>query len=58
MKITARLIYGPTERQLWAETYEGSLRDALAVQNEIARAVLQQIQIKLTPQELKTAGER
>jgi TolB-like protein/thioredoxin-like negative regulator of GroEL len=53
LKITARLIYAPTERQLWAETYEGALRDALAVQNEIARAVLQQIQINLTPQEQK-----
>ncbi len=51
VKITARLIHAPTERHLWAETYERDLRDALALQNEIARAVIQQIQIKLTPQE-------
>lgn len=51
VKITARLIHAPTERSLWAETYERDLRDALALQNEIARAVIQQIRIKLTPQE-------
>ncbi len=51
VKITARLIHAPTERHLWAETYERDLRDALALQSEIARAVIQQIQIKLTPQE-------
>lgn len=51
VKITARLIHAPTERSLWAETYERDLRDALSLQNEIARAVIQQIRIKLTPQE-------
>ncbi len=51
VKISARLIHAPTERYLWAETYERDLRDALALQSEIARAVIQQIQIKLTPQE-------
>jgi TolB-like protein/predicted Ser/Thr protein kinase/Flp pilus assembly protein TadD len=51
VKITARLIHAPSERHLWDETYERNLRDALALQNEIARAVIQQVQIKLTPQE-------
>src|SRR5262245_35132973 len=51
LKITARLIHASTERILWAETYERDLGDALALQSEIARAVIQQIQIKLTPQE-------
>ncbi len=53
VKITIRLIYAPTERSLWAETYERDLSDALALQSEIAQAVIQQIQIKLTPQEHK-----
>jgi TolA-binding protein len=51
VKITARLIYAPTEQSLWADTYERDLHDVLALQNEIARVVIQQIQIKLTPQE-------
>jgi TolB-like protein len=51
VKITVRLIHAPTGRRLWGETYERDLRDALALQNEIAAAIAQQIQIKLTPQE-------
>jgi len=51
VKITARLIHAPTGRSLWADTYERDLRDALALQSEIAQAVIRQIQVKLTPQE-------
>ncbi len=51
VKITARLIYVPTEQSLWAESYERDLRDAMALQSEIAQAIIHQIQIKLTPQE-------
>ena len=59
VKITARLIHALTERSLWSETYERELHDILALQNEIARAVIEQIQIKLTPQEqLQLANAR
>ena len=51
VKITARLIHSPTERHLWVETYERDQREILALQSEIARAVVQEIQINLTPQE-------
>jgi non-specific serine/threonine protein kinase len=51
VKITARLIHAPTERHIWAETYEHDLRDAFMLQSEIARDVIRQIQIKLTPHE-------
>jgi serine/threonine protein kinase len=51
VQINVQLIHAPTERQLWSATYERDLRDILSLQNEVARAVTQQIQIKLTPQE-------
>jgi eukaryotic-like serine/threonine-protein kinase len=51
VKITARLIHAPTERRLWTGTYDRNLGDILALQSEIARAIIQEIQIKLTPQE-------
>lgn len=51
VKITARLIHAPTEEHLWTETYERDLRDVLRLQREIAQAVIQEVQIKLTPQE-------
>jgi TolB-like protein/Tfp pilus assembly protein PilF len=51
VQITVQLIYAPTDGHLWSETYDRDLRDILSLQNEVARAVTQQIQIKLTPQE-------
>ena len=51
VQINVQLIYAPTDRHLWSETYDRDLRDILSLQNEVARAVTQQIQIKLTPQE-------
>ena len=51
VKITARLIHASTERQLWAESYDRDLRNVQTLQSEVARDVIQQIQIKLTPQE-------
>jgi TolB-like protein/Tfp pilus assembly protein PilF len=56
VKITVRLIHASTERGLWAETYDRDLRDALALQSEIAQDVIHQIQIKLTPQEQMQLG--
>ena len=51
MQFNVRLIDAATERQLWNGQYKRELRDVLMVQNEIATAVTQAIQIKLTPQE-------
>lgn len=49
--ISAQLIQASTDTHLWAESYERDLRDVLALQSEIARAVAKEIQVKLTPQE-------
>jgi eukaryotic-like serine/threonine-protein kinase len=51
VQITVQLIYAPTDRHLWSETYDRDLRDILTLQNEVTRAVTQEIQVKLTPQE-------
>jgi adenylate cyclase len=45
------LIDAGTEQQLWTGEYNRDLRDVLSVQNEVARAVTEAIQINLTPQE-------
>lgn len=49
--VAVRLLDASTEQQLWTNTYNRDLRDVLAVQNEVATAVTQAIQINLTPQE-------
>jgi TolB-like protein/DNA-binding winged helix-turn-helix (wHTH) protein/Tfp pilus assembly protein PilF len=51
VRITAQLIEAASDKHLWAESYEGELRDTLALQSKVARAIADQIQIKLNPQE-------
>lgn len=51
VRITAQLIQVATDRHLWAESYERELRSVLALQNEIAGAVVSQIRATLTPAE-------
>lgn len=51
VRITAQLIHAPSDRHLWAETYDRELKDVLAVQDEVARAIANEIKITLTPQE-------
>lgn len=51
VRITSQLIEARTDRHLWAETYEGNLRDVLSLQDEVARTVANQVRVQLTPQE-------
>jgi TolB-like protein/Tfp pilus assembly protein PilF len=51
VRISAQLINAVTDTHLWAEEYERDLRDILALQAEVARAVAAEIQAKLTPRE-------
>ncbi len=51
VRITAQLIRAPADEHLWAQSYEGDVRDTLALQKKVARAIAEQIRIKLTPQE-------
>jgi len=51
VRITARLIEASADKHLWSQSYEGELRDTLAVQNKVARAIADQIRISLNPQE-------
>jgi serine/threonine protein kinase/Tfp pilus assembly protein PilF len=51
VKITAQLIHAATDKHLWAESYERDQQDVLALQSEVARAIANEIRIKVTPQE-------
>src|SRR5262249_42299183 len=51
VRITAQLIEAPRDRHLWAETYERDLRDILALQDDVARAIAREVKITLTPPE-------
>jgi len=51
IRITAQLIEAKTDRHLWAESYERDIRDVLALQADVARAIAERIRITLTPEE-------
>jgi TolB-like protein/DNA-binding winged helix-turn-helix (wHTH) protein len=51
VRITAQLIEVPVERHMWAQSFEGDLRDTLALQNSVARTIAEQIRITVTQQE-------
>jgi len=51
VRITVQLIAAATDQLIWAESYERDLSDILALQSEVARAIADEVQIKLTPQE-------
>jgi hypothetical protein len=51
VRITAQLIEARPDRHLWAHSYERDLTSVLALQGEVAQAIANEIQIKVTPQE-------
>jgi serine/threonine protein kinase/tetratricopeptide (TPR) repeat protein len=51
VRITAQLIEAKTDRHLWAKSYERSSRDIMALQDQLARDIAEEIHLKLTPQE-------
>jgi TolB-like protein/DNA-binding winged helix-turn-helix (wHTH) protein/Flp pilus assembly protein TadD len=51
VRITAQLIQVPADKHLWADSYEGNVRDTLALQNQVARAIAEEIRIEVTPRE-------
>jgi adenylate cyclase len=57
VRITSQLVDGSDGHHLWAERYDRDLTDVFAVQDEITRAIVDQLKVRLLPQE-KTAIEQ
>jgi TolB-like protein/Tfp pilus assembly protein PilF len=51
VRITAQLIEAPTDRHLWARSYERDVQNVLNLQKDVAEAIANEIRVKLTPQE-------
>ena len=56
VRITAQLINAASDTHLWAQTYDRDLKDVLALQSDVARAIAGEVQAKLTPQEQSRLG--
>jgi TolB-like protein/Tfp pilus assembly protein PilF len=51
VRITAQLIDAPSDKHLWADSYERDTRDVLTLQDEVASTIARQIDVELTPKE-------
>jgi serine/threonine protein kinase/tetratricopeptide (TPR) repeat protein len=49
VRIGAQLIDARSDRIVWSDAYERDLQDVLSLQSDVARAVANSIQVKLTP---------
>ncbi|MFZ0062928.1 MAG: protein kinase [Pyrinomonadaceae bacterium] len=56
VRIAVQLVHAATDRNIWANSYEGDLRDVLALQREVARDIVDKVRIKLRPQEQVQPG--
>jgi TolB-like protein/Tfp pilus assembly protein PilF len=53
VRVNAQLLDTRTDAHLWAQTYDRDLADVFAIQSEIAKAIADQLQAKLSPNERK-----
>ena len=53
VRVNAQLIDARNDAHLWALTYDRDLADVFAIQSEIAKAIADQLQAKLSPNEKK-----
>ena len=58
IRVNAQLIDARTDAHLWAQTYDRDLADVFAIQSEIAKAIAEQLQAKLSPNEKTAIEER
>jgi TolB-like protein/Flp pilus assembly protein TadD len=53
VRITAALVDGSTDVQLWTHTYHRDLTDVLTLQGEVAGAIAGEVQAQMTPSETR-----
>ena len=58
VRITAQLIDAENCNQVWAERYDRELKDIFALQDEISKAIVSALRLKLLPKEKKAIEKR
>ena len=58
VRVTVQLVHGASDRHLWAETYDRTLGDMLALQGQVARAVAAAIRVQLSDAERNGLTDR
>jgi TolB-like protein/class 3 adenylate cyclase/Tfp pilus assembly protein PilF len=58
VRVSAQLIDARTDAHLWAERYDRNLADVFAIESELAKEIVSQLQAKLSPAEKAAIEER
>src|SRR5436305_3078106 len=58
LRITAQLINVTDGFHLWSETYDGDMKDILAVQSDVAKRVVQALQVQLGVEEERALAKK
>ena len=58
VRVNAQLVDARNDAHLWAQTYDRDLEDVFAIQSEIAKAIADQLQAKLSPAEKNAIEQR
>jgi adenylate cyclase len=58
VRVIAQLIDARNDAHLWAQTYDRDLADVFAIQSEIAKGIVDQLQAKLSPAEKNAIDQR
>jgi len=53
VRISAQLVSAETAQNMWADSFEGDLKDVLALQKNVARSIVEKIRAKIRPDERK-----
>ena len=57
VRVTGQLINGKDGGHVWADRYDRELTDIFAIQDDITHAIVEQLKVKLLPQEKKSIGQ-
>src|SRR6184192_113658 len=57
VRVTGQLINGKDGGHVWADRYDRDLTDIFAIQDEITHAIVEQLKVKLLPQEKKIIAQ-
>jgi len=58
VRINAQLIDGSNDSHVWAQRFDRDLNDIFAIQDEISRAIVEALRVKLLPEEEKAIERR
>lgn len=49
VRVTAQLVYAPSDTHLWAESYDRDLSDVLSMQQDLARSIAERVNLASSP---------